>query len=158
MTVRWAHLAGLLACVAIAGCEPSADPGSSVMRVRMTGEQFRWHIRYPGADGRLDTRDDVVTLRDLHLPSDTATVISLESRDYLYTLELPQLGLKQIAVPDLRFELRIDPAPEGSSDLLGSQMCGYDHPDLLGKFVVQSRPDFTAWLRKVRAERRREEG
>lgn len=132
---------------AASGSTTEGDGQSSALTVRITGEDYRWHIRYAGPDGRLDTKDDIRTIRNLHLPGHTDTEILLNSKDYLYTLALPHLALKEIAVPDMTFQMRFTTTAAGSFDLLGDQMCGYAHTDLLGKMVVQSRPDFEAWLR-----------
>ena len=68
----------------MASCRPSSDP--DVLVVRMTGDDYRWGVRYPGRDGRLDTRDDVLDSRNLNVPEGTEVRVLLESRDYVYTL------------------------------------------------------------------------
>ncbi|MCA9270279.1 MAG: cytochrome c oxidase subunit II, partial [Planctomycetales bacterium] len=43
--------------------------------VEVTGRQFEWRLRYPGADGVLGTRDDLFDVNDLHVPMDEPVVI-----------------------------------------------------------------------------------
>lgn len=115
-------------------------------RVLITGHDYHWHVRHPGPDGELETSDDILAERHLHLPRDTEVILTLRSSDYLYTLSLPEYGLKEIAVPDLEFELRLTPDRSGRFELRGDQMCGYSHPQLLGRLVVQSPSEFATWL------------
>ena len=114
------------------------------LTVRVTGKDYRWHFRYPGPDGTLDTADDVVTRKNLVLPVGTSTTLLLHSGDYLYTLALPRWALKEIAVPDMVFTLQFETDAVGTYELLGDQFCGYAHQDLMGKLIVQTHEDFQA--------------
>lgn len=116
-------------------------------RIEITGHEYQWRIRYPGADGQLDTNDDRSTLRHLHVPQDIDVVLSLTSEDYLYTFALPDLGVKEIAVPDLEFQVALSAAQPGRYELRGDQLCGFAHPQLLGDFIVQPPDEFLRWLR-----------
>ena len=122
--------------------------------VEITGEEFQWHIRYPGPDGQLGTSDDIHALRNMHLPVKTKTKINLTSRDYIYTLVFPNRELREIAVPDMVFSLEFESETTGTFDLIGDQFCGYAHPDLLGKLVVQTHRDFDVWLRQMQRKTR----
>ena len=147
---------GLL-CVTV-GCdqaEPSvAGPAlpsqpqtpNEPLRVRVTGHDFRWHLRYPGPDRELDTNDDILARRHLHLPMHTPVELELRSDDYVYSLYLPEYELVEMAFPGRPFVVEISTDSAGTSRLLGSQMCGFTHPELLGDLVVQSREDFRRWL------------
>ncbi len=121
------------------------DHGPPV-RVRVTGSDYRWLLTYAGADGRLDTADDVRRERHLGLPAGREVVFELASDDYVYTLYIPHLDLMEAAAPgpDYAVErLTGDPARES---VLGSQMCGYTHPLLLGDLLILEEEDFAAWL------------
>jgi cytochrome c oxidase subunit 2 len=120
------------------------------LNVRMTGQDFKWIIRYPGADGALDTPDDVLTQRHLHLPARTEVTVDLRSADYVYSIFLPQFDLVEAAVPERPFELEFRTGAPGTLELLGSQMCGFSHPDLIGELVIHARGDFDAWLTRSR--------
>jgi cytochrome c oxidase subunit 2 len=137
------------------GCLAGADDASPVyaggpLVIDVTGDDYEWHIRYPGADGAAGTDDDVVTLRHLHLPEHTPVTLRLHSADYLYTFGLPHLDLKEIAVPDLVFTLEFETAAAGAFELRGDQMCGYTHPSLIGRVIVEPPSQFVRWLETVR--------
>ena len=127
------------------GSETRYPPLES-LEIEVTGDDFQWHIRYAGPDGRLNTPDDVQSIRNVHLPIHVTAKIQLKSKDYLYSFSLPHQGLKQLAVPDLVFPLEFKVKSLGSFPLLGDQLCGYAHPDLMGELIVQSREDFEIWM------------
>jgi cytochrome c oxidase subunit 2 len=124
------------------GTETLPDP----LTIEITGDEFEWHIRYPGSDNRLGTADDLKVLRHPHVPEYTHIRITLKSNDYLYSFAIPELNLKEIAVPDLSFELDFETASAGRFELQGDQFCGFQHPDLSGRFVIQTRKQFLNWL------------
>ena len=153
----WPAALLLGALVALAACSRDEDlgpppepapPGRApqALELRVTGDDFRWRIRYPGPDGDLDTPDDVVTWRHLHLPADSEIVIDLRSADYVYTFYVPHLDIMEAAVPDAPFVLDFESGKPARDDLLGSQMCGYTHPELLGDLVIHPPADFELWL------------
>ena len=114
--------------------------------VEVTGSDYQWHLRYPGADGRLGTPDDIHAVRHPHVPVQTETRFRLNSRDYLYKFAVPRLNLKEIAVPDLTFTLEFVVDETGEIEFRGDQFCGYSHPELSGTLFVESPKDFEAWL------------
>lgn len=134
----------------VTGVAECADTAArAAFAVQVTGSDFRWHVRYPGPDGRAGTEDDVRGERDVHLPACTSARIDLESDDYIYTFSLPHLGLREIAVPAMTFALEFDTGPVGTYDLRGDQLCGYAHPALIGKLVIEPAADFDARLEEV---------
>jgi heme/copper-type cytochrome/quinol oxidase subunit 2 len=138
----------------IAGCDrggagPIAVP-SDGLTVQMTGGDYEWHILYPGPDGELHTGDDIETLRHLHVPADVETTVHLTSRDYLYSLKVPEFAVKEVAVPDLTMTWTLPPTSPGTYELKGDQLCGYSHENLIGNVVVQKHDDFVRWLESRR--------
>ncbi len=120
-------------------------------RIEITGRQFQWQVRYPGFDGVLATKDDIITGPNVHVPENTEIVFELKSSDYVYLLSLPQLRLKEIAVPGLDFSLTLCPGTIGEFDLQGDDLCGDLHPEMSGRLIVESRPQFERWLRQQTA-------
>ena len=116
------------------------------LRIRITGDDFAWHIRYPGPDGQLGSKDDVHRQGDLHLPAHRPIRIELTSHDYLYMLALPHLSLKEIAVPDITFNLDFKTNRPGIHELQGNQLCGFSHTGLHGALIVETLAVFDARL------------
>jgi heme/copper-type cytochrome/quinol oxidase subunit 2 len=147
-------------CVASISCDgrPASDsraverldaPAKTILRLRVTGHNFQWRIQYAGADGQLDTDDDLIAAQHLHLPVNSIVEVDLRSEDYAYTFFLPHLDLIETAILDDPFVLRFETDEPGRHELLGSQMCGYTHPLLLGDVVIHTRAGFNEWLSSI---------
>lgn len=123
-----------------------ANPLDEPYQIEVTGHEYRWHVRYPSSSGQLETDQDSVSLRDIHVPLDADIVFVLKSKDYVYVLELPEFGKKEIAVPSLEFQMQFRPEKAGRYPLLGDELCGDPHPELKGTLVVESQAQFLDWL------------
>lgn len=156
--MAWALLPALTAAVMTAGCAresssgpvpaegeaPEAAAGGS-FSLRLTGRDYRWHARYPGPDGLLDTPDDILSDRGLHLPAASEITIDLRSEDWTYLFYVPDLGIMETAIREMPFQLRFSTDVAGTFRIRGGQMCGLLHPDLLGELVVHSPQEFRQW-------------
>lgn len=140
-----------LAVIAALGWTRSAPPPQvwkEPLVVEARGTDFQWWFRYAGQDGELYSADDVLTGTELHIPSGTNVVLRLESSDYLYAFSVPELKLKEIAVPELTYELPLRVTQPGSYALPADPLCGFRflHDDTMGRMVVQSPAEFNHWL------------
>ena len=114
--------------------------------IDVTGHEFNWYFRYPGKDGVLGTDDDKYSIQHLYLPENAQVKLQLNSIDYLYSFALPELGLKEIAVPEMVFELNFNSGDKGVMKLLGDQFCGYTHKTLIGEVrVINQDKGFYIW-------------
>lgn len=111
------NVVALLLLVLISGCAAQQRLDSIVIEV--TGDEFKWYFRYPGADGVLGTCDDQHSVQNMFLPDNANVNLKLKSNDYVYTFTLPELGLKEIAVPGLSFELHFTTQNEQTLQLRG---------------------------------------
>ena len=146
----------LVTLCALAGCDRApvapqqtasrAREPNEPLRVRVTAQNFQWHLRYPGPDRRLDTPDDILAQHHLHVPTDTEIQVELYSGDFVYTLYLPDYELVEMAFPGRPYLMKFNTGSAGTSDFLGSQMCGFTHEDLLGDLVVLNPADFRRWM------------
>ena len=145
-TVRFASLASLLAACSASDVEP---PVPDPFVVRVLGAEYEWRIRYAGADGEFDTSDDVQGSRDLHVPVGANVEVALDSADYIYRFRVPDLGVNEMAVPEIPFTARFVSDAVGTHELLGDQMCGLQHESLIGRVVVHSRAGYRDWLEEA---------
>jgi heme/copper-type cytochrome/quinol oxidase subunit 2 len=136
-------------CLSPCACRRAVKTVDS-LTIEMTGEDFRWSSRYPGADGEIGTCDDFYVAQKLTVPKDARIEIQLKSNDFIYSLEVPHKDLAEIAVPDMTFSLRFDADRLGAVSLPGEQLCGYAHPDLMATLLVVSQSDFDAWQREAK--------
>ncbi len=126
----------------------------------VTAGQFEWRITYPGPDGKVGTRDDVHGVNKLVVPVETDIVIHLKSRDVLHSFFLPNLRLKQDAVPGMTIPVWFRARRAGEFELMCAELCGWGHYKMKGWLSVVSKPDFVKWLadEKAREEAERDDG
>jgi len=121
-----------------------AIPAGDV-KVRITGRQYAWVFTYPGVDGQFDTADDVATA-ELHVPRDKVVRFDLRSADVLHSFFVPELRLKQDAVPGRSIAGWFSADRDGSYEIACAEICGKNHTLMAGKMVVEAEDAFDTWL------------
>jgi len=117
--------------------------------VEVTARQFEWRLRYPGPDGQIGTSDDLYGVNDLHIPVDEEVLISLKSQDVLHSFFLPNMRVKQDAVPGMKIPVWFRATKPGVYDLVCAELCGWGHYKMKGRVTVQSRADYDRWLAEL---------
>ena len=148
--------------------------------VRVVAQQFAWNVWYPGADGEFGAQnlelideatnpialdrndpagaDDIWTVNQLHLPVDKAAIIHLSSKDVIHSFNLPNMRIKQDAVPGLSIPVWFVPTittaqireelgnPDYVYEIACAQLCGNSHYSMRGFLTVHTEEGFQAWL------------
>lgn len=114
--------------------------------VRIVAQQWAWSFVHPGADGRLDTPDDIRTVDDLHLEVDRLYHFKLESRDVLHSLSIPVFRLKQDAIPGRIVTGWFKPIRTGVHDLQCAEICGIGHGLMPARVLIETAEQHAAWL------------
>ena len=160
-------IAAMLAPGLIAWNEYVTVPDDAAI-VEVTGQQWQWGFRFPGADGVLGTadtasitpenpfginlrdpygRDDVlVESSELRLPIDKPVKMVLRSKDVLHDFYVPQFRAKMDLVPGIVTYFWVTPTRTGTFDILCAELCGTGHHMMRGTVVVERQADFDAWL------------
>lgn len=120
---------------------PEAD-----YKVRVVGQQWAWSFVHPGADGVLDTEDDIRTVDELHIVSDSVYHYKLESRDVLHSFSVPVFRLKQDAVPGRVITGWFKANQTGTYDIQCAEMCGIGHGLMPARIVIESPAAHKAWI------------
>jgi cytochrome c oxidase subunit 2 len=139
------------------GIEGTDDDQYKPPLVEVTGRQFEWRIRYAGADQKIGTADDILTVNDLHIPIDEEVVVQIHSQDVLHSFFLPNLRIKQDVVPGMKQFVWFRANRRGVYDIVCAELCGWGHYKMRGRLTVEDRPAFEQWLAKVYAEQERTE-
>jgi cytochrome c oxidase subunit 2 len=152
----------LWATIRYQGAAPQA------LQVEVTGEQFQWYFRYPGADAafglthpelinapagnplgldRADphSTDDIVS-SILVLPAGREVDLNLRSIDVIHGFFIPGMRLKQNAVPGMPMHIHFTPSIPGDYAILCSQVCGLGHARMQTHLRVVSNDDYLTWL------------
>src|SRR5262249_17987106 len=144
------------------------------MVVQVTGEQFAWNFHYPGPDGafgktdvklitstntigldRTDpaAKDDVVSINALHVPVDRAVKVRIRSKDVIHSFFLPNLRIKQDAVPGMAIEVWFTPNKAGAYEIACAELCGLGHYRMKAFLTIDpSQEEFNKWLQQQAAE------
>ena len=167
---------------------------NSVHHVRVIAQQFAWNMHYPGPDGKfgktdinlvdeesnpigLDRNspngsDDIVTINQMHLPVNKQVMIHLSSKDVIHNFGIPEMRIKQDAIPGMTIPFFFTPTMtttdflekikgtprEGKGyEIACAQLCGNSHYRMRGYVTIDSESDYEAWLSE-QAEYIEEEG
>jgi cytochrome c oxidase subunit II len=116
----------------------------------ITGRQFNWDVRYPGADGELDTPDDVFRYDgQIHLPANEEILLLIKSRDVLHSFFLPNIRMKQDVVPGMAQNMWFKATETGEFDVVCAELCGWGHYKMSGRVTFEPRADYEAWLKRM---------
>jgi len=114
--------------------------------VRVIAQQWAWTFVQPGADGQIDTEDDIVTVDELHLLVGTTYHFKLESRDVLHSFSIPVFRIKQDAIPGRVITGWFKPILTGEHDLQCTEICGIGHGIMGAKVVIEDQAAHAAWI------------
>jgi cytochrome c oxidase subunit II len=137
----WIDFRGAEVWAKIKGQIPSSD-----LRIQVTGKQFNWEIVYPGPDGKLGTPDDLRMDNELHVPAGKIVRVVLKSKDVIHSLFLPNLRLKQDAVPGREIEAWFEVTKPGKYEMPCAELCGFGHSGMNGWLVVHTPEDYQTWV------------
>jgi cytochrome c oxidase subunit 2 len=113
--------------------------------IQVTAKQFNWEVRYPGADGKLNTEDDVKFDNDMHIPVNKVVRVHLTATDVIHSFFIPNLRFKQDAVPGRTILAWFDATKPGKYEMPCAELCGFGHSGMKGWLHVHSAEDYQKW-------------
>tara|TARA_B100001029_G_C15012345_1_gene425044 strand:- start:59 stop:889 length:831 start_codon:yes stop_codon:yes gene_type:complete len=156
---------------------------NEVYHVRVIAQQFAWNIHYPGEDGKFGKTninlvdeesnpigidrnsqygaDDIVSINQMHLPVNKQVMIHLSSKDVIHSFGIPEMRIKQDAIPGMTIPFFFTPtmtskeflkliegtAREGKGyEIACAQLCGNSHYRMRGFVTVETEEEFNLWL------------
>ncbi|MDH3222794.1 MAG: cytochrome C oxidase subunit II [Gemmatimonadota bacterium] len=114
--------------------------------IRVIGQQWAWTFQHPGADGTLDTPDDIFTIDELHVENGKTYHYKLESRDVLHDFSVPVWRLKQDAVPGRSITGWFQPTESGTFDVQCAEICGFGHGLMAARVIVEDAGQHADWV------------
>ncbi len=123
---------------------PNSIPADAIPMI-VTAKQFEWNVTYAGLDGRLGTGDDFDVRNQLHIPVDRPVVVHLRSDDVIHSFFLPDMRVKQDAVPGLETPVWFEATQTGEFPLACAELCGLGHYTMDARLTVHSAAEFADW-------------
>jgi cytochrome c oxidase subunit 2 len=117
--------------------------------VQVTGKQFNWEILYPGPDQAFGTADDYQIDNQLHVPVNKVVEVRLMAKDVIHSFFIPQMRLKQDAVPGREIRAWFEATQPGKYEIPCAELCGFGHSGMLGHAFVYTPEEYEAWKAKT---------
>ena len=117
----------------------------SDFELQVAAKQFNWDVVYPGADGKFGTDDDVKFDNDLHVPVNKVVRVQLSSKDVIHSFFLPNLRLKQDAVPGRTILVWFEATKPGKYEIPCAELCGFGHSGMKGWLYVHTPEEYAKW-------------
>jgi cytochrome c oxidase subunit 2 len=166
-------------------------------QIEVSARQFEWRIRYPTVErmrqwkanpelskdfGANPHEDDIHVVNEVHTWKNHPVLVQLKTRDVIHSFYLPNLRLKQDALPGKTIPVwfmatEANAHREGDRwvdgggwdaktgqpndaekvwELACAELCGWGHYKMIGRlYVHETEEDFLAWLEHARAEQYR---
>jgi len=144
------------------------DPPPDAMVFEVLGQQWQWHYRLPGKDGKLggtDVRfisntnpygldpadpggqDDVlVEGQEVHIPLGRPVRVLLRAQDVLHDFYVPEFRTRMNMVPGMVTSFWFTPSRLGRFEVMCAQLCGIGHFNMRSHVVVDEEPAYRTWL------------
>jgi len=117
----------------------------SDFELQVAAKQFNWEVVYPGADGKFGTDDDVKFDNDLHVPVNKVVRVQLSAKDVIHSFFLPNLRLKQDAVPGRTILVWFEATKPGKYEIPCAELCGFGHSGMKGWLHVHTPEEYAKW-------------
>jgi cytochrome c oxidase subunit 2 len=121
------------------------------LRIKVTASQFNWQMTYPGPDGKLGTGDDYNQENAMTVPVNRPVRVVLTSKDVIHSFFLPNMRLKQDAVPGREIEVWFQANRTGDFEIPCAELCGFGHSNMKGLLKVETPEQFETWAREKKA-------
>jgi cytochrome c oxidase subunit 2 len=142
--------------------------------IEVTGAQFQWYFRYPGADrvfGKTDAQkfarpdegnplgidpgdpaghDDVLSTAMI-VPLGHTVQLHLRAQDVVHSLFIPAMRFKQDTVPGMEILSHFTPTKIGVYEIACAELCGLGHYRMRAVVRVVSEAEFEKWIKAQEA-------
>jgi len=105
--------------------------------------------------------DDIVSINQMHLPVNQQVMIHLSSKDVIHSFGIPEMRIKQDAVPGMTIPFFFTPimtsteflnkikgtSREGKGyEIACAQLCGNSHYSMRGYVTIETESEYNSWL------------
>ena len=140
------------------------------IEIEVTGVQFQWYFRYPGADGAFGLtdaqkfaraaegnplgidpgdpagRDDILST-SMVVPVGHTVQLHLRAQDVIHSLFIPAMRFKQDTVPGMDIHSQFTATQIGNYEIACAELCGLGHYRMRAMVRVVSEEAFEKWIK-----------
>lgn len=113
------------------------ENGVKPLVVDVKGIQYAWIFSYP---------ETGIVSGELHAPVDRPVQLNISAGDVIHAVWIPQLRLKQDAIPGRDSTLVFKANKIGDYPVVCAELCGAYHGGMKAMFYSQTQEDFDAWV------------
>ncbi|NIT56629.1 MAG: hypothetical protein GWN00_10470 [Aliifodinibius sp.] len=92
-------------------------------------------------------------INELHLPVGKPAIIHLSSKDVIHSFFLPQMRVKQDAIPGIEVPIWFEPKETGEFEIACAQLCGLGHYRMRGYLIIHTPEEYEEWLKTKQEEK-----
>jgi cytochrome c oxidase subunit II len=118
------------------GASPTEE-GEQPLMVNVNGIQYAWIFTYP---------DTGAVSGELNVPVGRTVQLNISAGDVLHAFWLPELRIKQDAIPGRNVQLTFTATRIGDYPVICAELCGAYHGGMKSVLHVQSQEDFDKWM------------
>ncbi len=119
------------------GASPNDTSGQAPLKVDVNGIQYAWIFTYP---------ETGIVSGEMHVPIDRTVQLNIRAGDVLHAFWMPELRLKQDAIPGRDAELTFTANREGKYPIICAELCGSYHGGMKTMLYVQSQAEYDKWV------------
>ncbi|MGM0590346.1 MAG: cytochrome c oxidase subunit II [Halobacteriota archaeon] len=125
-------------------------PDENDVLVQAEAFQWGWEMTYP--------RENVTSGTTIVVPEGQDVYIRVTSRDVLHAFHVPEMGLKQDAMPGEPTVIKTTPLEQGTYQGYCAEFCGVAHSQMYFTVEVVSQEDYDSWLQEQQGDNGSEAG
>ncbi len=118
------------------GASPGNKDEESLV-VDVNGLQYAWLFTYP---------DTGVVSGELHVPVNRQVTLNISAADVIHAFWVPQLRLKQDAVPGREAQLTFVPDRVGEYPIICAELCGAYHGAMKTTLFIETEAEYNQWV------------
>lgn len=129
---------GVMANDYVTTTEEQIEPNDNAVEVEVVAKKYLWEFNYEG--------ENVSTQGTMVIPEGQDVYLNITSTDWLHAFHVPELGLKQDAIPGQHNVIKTKVTGTGTYQLYCAEYCGVGHSKMLGEIEVVSQQEYQDWL------------
>ena len=125
-----------------------AEPQPEDTEINVTAQKYFWTFEYEGENVTVNSNQG-----QLVIPANEKVYFKIRTADWLHAFHVPDLGLKQDAVPGKEHVIRTEATNPGNTyQGYCAEYCGEGHSQMMFEVQVVTQEEFEDWLEEQRSE------